>query len=180
MIKILMIITAAALLLVSCNSEPTVQKYFVEKAEAKDFVAFDIAPSILKTDKYNLTAEEQSALKSIHNVNVLVFKANKDNTATFEKEADAAKGLLKTDDYESLIKVNTQGFIASINTKGEGNNIEEFVVYAQQPENGFGLIRVSGNNMTPNNVMTIASIIQKSGIKADQFKALEQLMPNKQ
>jgi hypothetical protein len=54
------------LMLVSCEQKPTLQKYFVEKSETKDFAAIDIAPSFIKTDKLKLSAEEKAALESVH------------------------------------------------------------------------------------------------------------------
>ena len=47
----LALITAffVATLLVSCNTEPSLQKYFVEKSENKDFIALDVSSSILNT-----------------------------------------------------------------------------------------------------------------------------------
>jgi len=180
MIRILMLLTAAALSFVSCSSEPTMQKYLVEKADARDFIAIDASSSILKNKSVKFTAEEREAIDAIKGINVLVFKATKDNKAAFESESTAAKGLLKTDGYEPLVKINSNGIVASINTKGEGDKIDEFVVYAQQPETGFGVIRITGDNITPNTVMTVAAMIQKTGINAEQFKPLEQLVKSKQ
>lgn len=175
MIRILFIIAAAALSLVSCSTEPTMQKYFVEKGEAKNFVAADVSPKFIKTDKMKLSADEKNALNSIQNVNILVFKANKNNTAQFEKEKTTVKGLLKTDSYEELMKINTATMGLSIDTKGKGNQIDEFIVYANQQDSGFGLIRVTGEDMTPNNVMTIAGLLQKSSLNMEQLKPLKQL-----
>jgi hypothetical protein len=36
-----------SLLVVGCNTEPTLQKYFVENTENKDFIVLDVSPSIL-------------------------------------------------------------------------------------------------------------------------------------
>ena len=181
MIRFLYLLAASAIaLLTSCEGTPTVQKYFVEKSEAIDFMAVDIAPSFIKTDSIQLSAEEKKALESLDNVNVLVFKANATNAKEYENETAQVKGLLKTDSYEELIKFNHDGMGASISTKGEGEHIEEFVVYMHEPSNGFGLIRVTGDNMTPNNVLTIAQLLQKVPIDAAQLKPLQQLLKNNQ
>ncbi|MES2487607.1 MAG: DUF4252 domain-containing protein [Bacteroidota bacterium] len=165
-----------ALLLASCDSKPTVQKYFVQKAEDKSFMAVDIAPSIIKTDKLQLNAEEKKALDCLEHINVLVFKANDANKPQFEKEKMDVKNLLKTENYDELIKFNSGEGGGSIRTKGEGEHIEEFVVYVHQKDNGFGLVRVTGNDMTPANVMTIAGLMGKGGLNMDQLKPLQALM----
>jgi len=165
-----------ALLLASCNNEPTVQKYFVTKAEEKSFMAVDIAPSIIKTDKLKLTGEEKKALDCLDHINVLVFKATNVNKPQFEKEKANVKSLLKTETYDELIKFNSGQGGGSINTKGEGEHINEFLVYVHQKDNGFGLVRVTGQDMTPANVMTIAGLMGKGGLDMDQLKPLQALM----
>jgi len=51
-----------SLLLLSCDSKPTIQKYFVANSENKDFVALDISPTILNVDKTKLTAEQKKSI----------------------------------------------------------------------------------------------------------------------
>lgn len=175
MIRTLLSLVIAAFALASCSSEPTLQKYFVEKAEQQDFVALDVAPGLMIGDSTKLNSEEQKALESVKNVNILMFKAHTGNVATFEKEKSDVKSLLKTDSYDELIKINTPEVSASINTKGKDEHIEEFVVFMQQPDKGFGVIRVTGEDMTPNNVMTIAGLLQKTNLQTEQLEPLKQL-----
>jgi hypothetical protein len=73
------------LFLSSCNSEPSLQKYFVENTENKNFIALDVSPDILNVDK--LSVAQSDALKSFDKMNVLAFKLNATtNKAEFEKE----------------------------------------------------------------------------------------------
>lgn len=44
-----------SLFLFSCNQEPTLQKYFVENTENKNFLALDISPGILNVDQTKLS-----------------------------------------------------------------------------------------------------------------------------
>lgn len=166
----------AALLLTSCENKPSLQKYFVEKAENKNFVAIDVAPGFIKTDSLQLSAEEKTALKSVHNLNILAFKANDSNAVAYEKELDNVKKLLKEDSYDELMKFSHEGMGASISTKGEGEHIEEFIVLANSKEKGFGVVRVTGSDMTPNNVMTIVGLIQKANLNMEQFKPIKDMM----
>jgi len=76
-----------SLLLLSCDSKPTIQKYFVANSENKDFVALDISPTILNVDKTKLTAEQKKALESFDKMNVLVFKLDENNQAQYEVES---------------------------------------------------------------------------------------------
>ena len=47
------------LILNSCQSEPSLQRYFVDKSESKDFIALDLSPSILNIDKSKLTTSQK-------------------------------------------------------------------------------------------------------------------------
>lgn len=169
-------ILIAALTMASCSNEPTVQKYFVEKSEEKGFMAVDIAPSIIKTDKLKLSEKEKKAVDCLHHINILIYKADSLDTKAFDKEKADVKSLLKTDKYDELIKFNSKQGGGSINTKGEGKHLEEFVVFMHKQGDGLGLVRVTGKDMTPDNVMTIVGLIQKGGLDMDQLKPLQQMM----
>ncbi|WP_029272316.1 DUF4252 domain-containing protein [Flavobacterium sp. KJJ] len=164
------------LTLVSCNSEPSLQKYFVENTEKKDFIALDVSSDILNLDKAKLSAEQNEALKSFDKINILAFKANDKNQAQFETERAKVKAILKDPKYQELMKVGSGKDGASISYVGTDENIEEFVVFANRKENGFAVVRVLGKNMNPNNIMTLMTVLKQSKIDMEQLKPLQQLV----
>lgn len=168
------------LMLASCEQKPTVQKYFVEKSGKPHFAVVDIAPSFIKATSLKLSAEEQDALKSLKKFNVMIYKKDSLDNGEYKKEAEHVKNLLKQDNYEELMKMNYSGMGASISTKGEGENIDEFLVYMNNSDTGFGVIRAIGDDMTPDKVLTIVGLIQKGGIDDKQFGPLKALMGNTQ
>ncbi|TPG37849.1 DUF4252 domain-containing protein [Flavobacterium pectinovorum] len=169
----------ALLTLVSCNSEPSLQKYFVENTDNKDFIALDVSPNILNVDKTKLSAEQSEALKSFDKMNILAFKANAKNQAQFETERTKVKAILKNPKYQQLMSVGSGKDGASVSYVGADDNIEEFVIFANRKENGFAVVRVLGKNMNPNNIMTLMSVLKQSNINMDQLKPLQQLINNK-
>lgn len=164
------------LMLASCEQKPTVQKYFVEKSCKPNFAVVDVAPSFIKAADLKLTAEEKEALESLKKFNVMIYKKDSLDSGEYKAEAENVKELLKQDNYEELMKMNLQGMNASISTKGEGENIDEFLVYLNNSDTGFGVIRAIGDDMTPNKVMTLVSLIQKGGVDDSKFGALKSLM----
>lgn len=164
------------LLMASCQQEPTLQKYFVESSDEKGFMTLDIAPTFIKTEKLKLTPEEQTALKSLHKFNILALKADGKNQAQLKKEGEKVKNLLKGEDYEELMHIGSNDQGASIHTVGEGDAIEEFVVYVQQKETGMAVVRVMGEDMNPNNILTMIGLLQKGGVDMEQLKPLQQIM----
>lgn len=164
------------LTLISCNSEPSLQKYFVENTENKDFIALDVSANILNVDKAKLSTEQAEALNSFDKMNILAFKANDKNQGQFETERAKVKAILKNPKYQELMKVGSGKDGASVSFVGTDENIEEFVIFANRKENGFAVVRVLGKNMNPNNIITLMSVLKESKIDMDQLKPLQELI----
>jgi hypothetical protein len=165
-----------SLFLISCNSEPTLQKYFVENTENKNFIALDVSPSILNVDKTKLSVAQNDALKSFDKMNVLAFKLNDKNKAEFEMERAKVDLILKDKKYQQLMKFGSGKEGASVSFVGTDEHIQEFVFYANKKENGFAVVRILGKDMNPTSVMTMMSVLQQSNIDLEQLKPLQQLM----
>jgi hypothetical protein len=165
-----------SLLLLSCDSKPTIQKYFVANSENKDFVALDISPTILNVDKTKLTAEQKKALESFDKMNVLVFKLDENNQAQYEVESQKITQILKDKSYQQLMKVGSGKDGATISFVGDEDDIDEFVVFAKRKENGFAVVRILGNDMNPNNIMTMLSVLKESKIDTAQLAPLKDLI----
>ena len=165
-----------SLLLLSCDSKPTMQKYFVANSENKDFVALDISPTILNVDKTKLTAEQKKALESFDKMNVLIFKLDENNQAQYEVESQKITQILKDKSYQQLMKVGSGKDGATISFVGDEDDIDEFVVFAKRKENGFAVVRILGNNMNPNNIMTMLSVLKESKIDTAQLAPLKDLI----
>lgn len=167
------------LLMASCSKEPTLQKYFVENSENKNFITIDLAPSILKIDKTKLTAEQNKALASFDKMNILAFKLNDSNKAQFETERNKVTAILKDPKYQQLMKFSKGKEGASVSFVGTDEHVDEFVLYANKKENGFAVIRVLGNDMNSTNVMTLLSVLKQSNIDIEQLKPLKELFDAK-
>ncbi|HPW97365.1 MAG TPA: DUF4252 domain-containing protein [Flavobacterium sp.] len=166
------------MMLFSCHSEPSLQRYFVDNLENKDFVSLDVSSNIINIDKAKLTSEEKDALESFEKMNILLFKMDSAKTKTkqFEIESAKVKQILKGKEYQELMKVGSGTNAASISFVGDEDKIDEFVIYAKGKDTGFAIVRILGDDMNPNNVMSILSIIKNSGIDMEQLKPLEGLM----
>jgi hypothetical protein len=165
-----------SLLLLSCDSKPTIQKYFVANSENKDFVALDISPTILNVDKTKLTAEQKKALESFDKMNVLIFKLDENNQAQYEVESQKITQILKDETYQQLMKVGSGKDGATISFVGDEDNINEFVVFGKSKDNGFVVVRILGNDMNPNNIMTMLSVLKEAKIDTAQLAPLKDLL----
>lgn len=160
----------------SCDSKPTLQKYFVENTDNKNFITLDISPNILNVDKTKLSLEQSEALQSFDKMNVLAFKLNDKNKADFEVERAKVNSILKDEKYQQLMKFSSGKEGASVSYVGADDHISEFVLFANKKETGFAVIRVLGKDMNPSNIMSMISVLQSANIDLEQLKPLQELI----
>ena len=163
---------ALILVMMSCKDEPSLQKYFVKSGEKKEFMSMDISSSILNVNETKLSESEKKALASFEKVNVLAFKKDDKNNAQYSKEIKEVKEILKDTTFQPLIKLNGVGHNASIMLVGDNKEIDELVLFGNQKDLGFTVIRVLGNDMKPEDAMQFFSILQKSNIDMEQLKPI--------
>ncbi|MBF4473239.1 MULTISPECIES: DUF4252 domain-containing protein [Flavobacterium] len=166
----------SSLLFGSCNSEPSLQKYFVENTENKDFIALDISSDILDVNKAKLTAVQSEALHSFEKINVLAFKLNDKNKSQFEAERAKVNQILKDPKYQQLMKFSSGKQGASVTYVGDDDHINEFVFFANKNDAGFAIVRVLGKDMNPTNIMNMISVLKESKIDLEQLKPLQELI----
>ena len=167
---------SVSLLLSGCNSEPTLQKYFVENSEKKEFIALDVSPSIINIDKTKLSAEQKTALASFDRMNILAFKLDSTNKAQYDVESQKVTQMLKNEKYQELMKVGSGKDGASVSFVGDEDHIKEFILFAKKKENGFAVVRILGDDMNPNNILNMISLMKSSNIDLEQLKPLQELM----
>ncbi|MQP52482.1 MULTISPECIES: DUF4252 domain-containing protein [unclassified Flavobacterium] len=175
--KKLVLLVSSVILLWSCNDKPTLQKYFVKNTESSKFIAIDLAPNIIKTDKVAMSETEKAALESFDKMNVIAFKSDSTDVTGYETEIKEVKAILKEETYQQLMKFGSGNDGAAIYFVGnDDEHIEEFVVLAGKKENGFAVVRVLGNDMNPTHIMNMLNLLQKSNLDLEQLKPLQQLM----
>ncbi|WP_395074725.1 DUF4252 domain-containing protein [Flavobacterium sp.] len=169
------IIVSVFLLLFGCKSEPSLQKYFVENTENKNFVSVDLTPKMLNVDAQKLNTSQKEALNSFEKVNVLAFKINDTNKSEFEIERAKVTTILKNEKYQQLMKFGSGKQGAQISYVGTDDHIEEFVIFGNKSENGFAVVRVLGKDMNPTHILEMISVLRNSNINKDQLKSLESI-----
>lgn len=166
-------LSLVVLVFISCGEEKqSLQKYFVKSAEKKEFMTLDVSSSILNIDQKKLTSSEKQALDSFDKVNILAYKKEGKSEGEYNKEVSEVKEILKDTAFEPLIKLNGKGHNASIMLVGDDKEIDELILFGNQKELGFTVVRVLGNNMKPEQAMEFLSILQKSKIDTEQLKPI--------
>lgn len=167
-IKNLLALIILTSLLASCNSKPSLQKYYVDNQETHNFMVADIPTSILSIDQEELSESQLQAYKSIIKLNFLGYKKDDDNSSIYETEKIKIKKILSNDSYKSLIKYggNKQG--AVVKYLGSETKIDEVIIFGSDDTKGFGIIRVLGNDMDPSKMLELVDVVKKS--KLDTLK----------
>ena len=155
------------LVMASCSSTQSLQEYYVDNSNNPNFLSVDLPVSLLNMEKADLNAEQREALNSLKKMNVLAFKKTDANTVDFEAEKTTVKAILKNEKFIDLMKLNTSYGKGVIKYIGDDEMIDEVIIYGDNDEKGFMLIRVLGNNMKPANLIQFMQAIQKSDYKGE-------------
>ncbi|MFD0797746.1 DUF4252 domain-containing protein [Maribacter chungangensis] len=156
------VLLIALIVLSSCSSQQSLQEYYIDNTENPDFLAFDIPASILNLDAVELDKEQKIAYESLKKLNVLAFKKTLDNAAAYKAEKIKVKAILANDDYEELMKMNTGFGGASIQFKGADDAIDEVIIFGDNKDKGFALVRVLGKDMNPAHFVQLIQALEQS------------------
>lgn len=159
------------LALTSC-SNPSLQKYMVEKQDDSNFLKVDIAGSLLQNTS-NMEDGQKESLKTIRKINVLAYPLQENDTVNFEKEKAELSNILQSDAYKTLIYLNSSNRKASLKYTGEEDAIDELILYGSDDSQGFAVLRITGDKMRPADMYQLMKSIQSGDIDISQFPGFE-------
>lgn len=162
----------ATVFLVGCNDNQTLQKYFVDNQEDVNFISVDLPISILNLDESKLTNDQLEAYESVKSLNFLGYKKNETDVATFNSELTKVKSILNNEKYNDLIEFRDKGTNILIKYLGKDDQADEFIVFGSSNEMGFGIVRVLGNNMKPDKMVTLVNEMKNSNVDESQLKSI--------
>lgn len=154
-LKFVFTLLCLSLVLVSCKDENSIQTYFVDHQELPEFTSFDVSAKLVDFSKANLTEAEQAAYESIRKLDVLAYRVNEDTKDKYQQELNKAKKVFKNPKYDELMEFKDSGVSVTINTIGEEDTVDEFLVLASSKDTGFTVIRVLGDDMKPEELIKL-------------------------
>ena len=162
-------------LITACSSDQSLQEYFVENSENSNFMSFDVPTSVLNLKNAQLSSSEKDAINSLRKLNILAFKKKANNLNDYTIESEKIKAILKNDKYTDLMSFKTGFGNASIKYLGEEDAIDEVIVFGDNKDKGFAVVRVLGDDINPASIATLMTTIQKSNYKGEGFSKLSEL-----
>ena len=170
--KTVLILVLLSLGLVSCENETSLQEFYVENQNDKQYLAFDIPASLLTGENSKLTPEQKATLETIRKVNLLGFPKKGENTTAMEEEKEKLSRILKSDKYNLLMKYGGGNRKAELYYMGEEDAIDELIVFGSDDEKGFGIARVTGDNMNPEDIIRLFKSFEKGDLEVDGLQNL--------
>lgn len=164
------------LVLGGCASTQSLQEYFVDNADNPDFLSLDIPANILNLDEVEFSDEHREAIGSLRKLNILAFRKTEANAAAYTEESAKVKAILKNPDFKELMKLNTQYGKGVVKYLGNGDAIDEVVIFGDSREKGFALVRVLGRKMNPAHFIQVMQAIQSSDLEGQGLGDLAGLL----
>lgn len=161
--------------LISCNNTASLQKYFVDSQQNEEFIAIDLPASILKLKDVEVSEDVKNTLNTIKKINFLALQVNETNKDFYTSEKDKVKKILKNPNYKQLMRFTHNLGNVSVSFLGEDEAIDEVIIFGSDDQKGFAIIRVTGENMNPTDILKISQEIKLDG-DSNEFKQLEGLL----
>lgn len=171
-----LLVLTLVITMTSCSSEQSLQEYYVNNSENPNFLSFDVPASILDLNEVDLSKQQKDAITALKKLDILAFKKTEDNTASYATEKSMVKSILANADFIELMKMKTPFGNATVRYLGDEDAIDEVVIYGDNDEKGFALIRVLGDDMNPANTFQLLQAIQKSNYKGEGLEKLGELL----
>ncbi|MDG5492097.1 DUF4252 domain-containing protein [Psychroserpens sp. SPM9] len=170
-IKTIITMLILVVTLSSCNQDLTLQSYYVDNELAPGFTSLDIPVSMLQIDETTLTEAQLEAYESIEKLSMLAFLKDEANVEDFGLEMEKVNAILKNPKYEELMRGgNSADGKFVIKCIGDGDDVDEFILFGNSKEQGFIVVRVLGDDMNFGKIMELASVFDEANLESSQLK----------
>ncbi|WP_242085128.1 DUF4252 domain-containing protein [Aestuariivivens sediminis] len=167
-IKHIFSIVMVTVWLTSCDDGVSLQRYFVDNQESANFISQDLPLSMVKVDASKFNNDQMEAYRSVKRLNFLGFKAQEDNKERYDIELAKVKTILNNKKYNDLIEFSDKGNNIVVKYVGDDDEADEVIVFGNSKGIGFAIVRVLGNAMSPDKMITLASVLRDSNFEASQ------------
>ena len=159
-----------AITLQSCDNGTSLQRYYVDNQEQPNFISVDVPLSMLNLNEAELNQEQKEAYKSIQKLNMLAYKVKPDQKSDYDAELAKVQIILDDSKYEELMRGgDSEVGKFSIKILGDEDDVQEFILFGNSDTKGFAIVRILGNDMNSNKIMTLFSALDKANIDDAQI-----------
>ncbi|MGA1226666.1 MAG: DUF4252 domain-containing protein [Tamlana sp.] len=169
-IKYILYIFIATVFFTNCGDDTSLQRYYVDNQEAKNFITQDLPLSMIEIDKSNFTEAQKEAYNSVNKLNFLGYKFSEIDIDTYNAEIAKVKAILSDGKYNDLMEFSDSGNKIVVKYVGDDDQADEVVVFGNAKDMGFGIVRILGNDMSPEKMVTLISAFQNANVGEKQVQ----------
>lgn len=158
----------------ACNNEQSLQEYYVNNQENKDFIALDLPASML-TNMESLDENQRRTLESIKKINFLAIPIKSENKSKIEDEKIKLNNILNNEKYQLLMKFGMGETRVEIYFTGEDEAVDEVILYGFDENKGMGVARILGRDMNPGDIMNLIRSMEKGDIDMSGVSGVSQI-----
>lgn len=160
--------------IIACNNEPSLQEYYVDNQNNKEFIALDLPASML-ANMESLDENQRRTLETIKKVNFLAIPHKRENLDRIEEEKLKVNNILKDEKYQLLMKFGSGDTRMELYYTGEDEAVEEVILYGFDENKGMGIARVLGDNMNPGDIMNLIRSMEQGDIDLSGISGVSQI-----
>ncbi len=164
-----LIFTVTAAFIVSCGDSASLQRYYVDNLESKNFISQDIPLSMVELDKTNFTEEQKEAYNSVDKLNFLGYRADASEADVYKAELTKVKTILSDSKYKDLMEFSDKGNKIVVKYVGDDDEADEVVLFGSAKELGFAIVRILGDDMSPDKIAVLINAMQKANVDENQI-----------
>lgn len=162
--KLLGLAVASFLLLVSCSSKPSLDRFFVDHQEQIGFIVQDLPKSLVPMNVEELPAAERAAYESLDKANVLFYRAESGTPAQMNAYYDEVDALLDPEEFTTLMSTEGETWGMNMYYSGDKEDIDSFVILAKDPKIGFTIVRLLGDDMSVGELLKLYQYAETNGV----------------
>ena len=159
-------------MLIGCNNNQSLQTYFVDNQETASFTTIDIPTSLVNFEDTILTDDERQAFNSVDKLNFLGFKLDSNNLDNYHAEMNRVKNILSDEKYIDLGEFSMLGSKMLVKYLGDDDIADEFIIFGNSKDVGFGVLRVLGDDMSPTKLYMLAQSMNKGSFDESKLTGL--------
>lgn len=159
---------------VACNNDPSLQEYYVNNQENKEFVALDLPASML-ANMESLDENQRQTLQTVKKVNFLAIPLKPENLTRIEEEKNKVNEILDNEKYQLLMKFGMGETKMELYYTGDEEAVDEVILYGFDQNKGMGIARVLGENMNPGDIMNLIRSMEQGDVDLSGISGVSQI-----
>lgn len=166
-------VAIAAMVIQSCSTNPSVQRYIVDHENREGFSSFTVPADIIQIqDDAEVDDQSAKALNKLNNLVVLRFEKNEQQQEQYQEYLTELHTCLSPDRYEDIFMMNdgSMRFSLKIQRK-DSDRLSEIIALVEQDES-FLLARLTGEIEPDKLAGLIRKIDYQSMMENEQLKGL--------